>query len=77
MFIPVDHIWAWRADHGNPGTVGWTVNTAAHGLVVNGGNVLINSTGGATRATPPRWTSPVIPDGKRAGPSLIRLGPAR
>jgi F5/8 type C domain-containing protein/putative Ig domain-containing protein len=36
----VDHIWAWRADHGNSGTVGWTVNTAAHGLVVNGANVL-------------------------------------
>ncbi len=36
----VDDIWAWRADHGNPGTVGWTVNTAAHGLVVNGNNVL-------------------------------------
>jgi F5/8 type C domain len=36
----VDDIWAWRADHGNSGTVGWTVNTAAHGLVVNGGNVL-------------------------------------
>ena len=33
-------IWAWRADHGNAGTVGWTVNTAAHGLVVNGNNVL-------------------------------------
>ena len=24
----VDHIWAWRADHGNGGTVGWTINTA-------------------------------------------------
>ena len=24
----VDDIWAWRADHGNSGTVGWTVNTA-------------------------------------------------
>ena len=36
----VDDIWAWRADHGNSGTVGWTVNTAAHGLVVNGANVL-------------------------------------
>jgi hypothetical protein len=35
-----DDIWAWRADHGNSGTVGWTVNTAAHGLVVNGSNVL-------------------------------------
>ncbi len=36
----IDDIWAWRADHGNSGTVGWTVNTAAHGLVVNGNNVL-------------------------------------
>jgi hypothetical protein len=36
----VNDIWAWRADHGNSGTVGWTVNTAAHGLVVNGNNVL-------------------------------------
>ncbi|TVZ07375.1 hypothetical protein EAS64_01530 [Trebonia kvetii] len=36
----VDDIWAWRADHGNSGTVGWTVNTAQHGLVVNGNNVL-------------------------------------
>ncbi|MFF4341691.1 hypothetical protein ACFY00_17360 [Kitasatospora sp. NPDC001540] len=36
----VDHIWAWRADHGNAGTVGWTVNTADNGVVVNGNNVL-------------------------------------
>ncbi len=36
----LNDIWAWRADHGNPGTVGWTTNTAAHGLVVNGSNVL-------------------------------------
>jgi hypothetical protein len=36
----IDDIWAWRADHGNSGTVGWTVNTAAHGLIVNGNNVL-------------------------------------
>jgi F5/8 type C domain/Putative Ig domain len=36
----INDIWAWRADHGNSGTVGWTVNTAAHGLVVNGSNVL-------------------------------------
>jgi hypothetical protein len=36
----INDIWAWRADHGNSGTVGWTVNTAAHGLVVNGNNVL-------------------------------------
>ncbi|MBV9452330.1 MAG: discoidin domain-containing protein [Streptosporangiaceae bacterium] len=36
----IDDIWAWRADHGNGGTVGWTVNTAQHGVVVNGNNVL-------------------------------------
>lgn len=35
----VDHIWAWRADHGNSPT-GWTINTAANGLIVNGNNVL-------------------------------------
>ncbi len=33
-----DDLWLWRADHGNGGTVGWTVNTAANGLVVNGAN---------------------------------------
>jgi hypothetical protein len=32
-----DHLWLWRADHGNG--VGWTSNTAANGLVVNGGDV--------------------------------------
>ena len=36
----VNDIWAWRADHGNAGTVGWTTNTAATGLIVNGNNVL-------------------------------------
>jgi hypothetical protein len=36
----VNDIWAWRADHGNGGTVGWTTNTADTGLVVNGNNVL-------------------------------------
>jgi hypothetical protein len=36
----IDHTWAWRADHGNAGTVGWTVNTADNGLTVNGDNVL-------------------------------------
>ncbi|GAA2379290.1 ricin-type beta-trefoil lectin domain protein [Dactylosporangium salmoneum] len=34
-----DHAWIWRADHGNGGTVGWSTNTAANGLVVNGANV--------------------------------------
>ncbi|HEY5882459.1 MAG TPA: adenylyl cyclase, partial [Nakamurella sp.] len=33
----LDNIWAWRADHGNG--VGWTVNTADTGVVVNGDNV--------------------------------------
>jgi len=36
-----DNFWLWRADHGNPGTVGWTTNTSANGLVVNGNNVTI------------------------------------
>jgi hypothetical protein len=36
----IDHIWAWRADHGLAGTFGWTVNTADNGLIVNGANVL-------------------------------------
>ncbi|WP_199753883.1 chitobiase/beta-hexosaminidase C-terminal domain-containing protein [Amycolatopsis sp. WAC 01375] len=36
----IDHIWAWRADHGNAGTYGWTVNTGDTGVVVNGDNVL-------------------------------------
>jgi hypothetical protein len=35
----VDDIWAWRADHGNAGTVGWTTNTADNGMTVNGNNV--------------------------------------
>jgi hypothetical protein len=34
-----DDLWLWRADHGNSGTVGWTANTAANGMVVNGANV--------------------------------------
>ncbi|WP_412518231.1 discoidin domain-containing protein [Actinomadura madurae] len=35
--VLLDHIWAWRADHG--AGVGWTVNTAANGVVVNGDDV--------------------------------------
>jgi hypothetical protein len=35
----IDHIWAWRADHGAVPT-GWTVNMGANGLIVNGDNVL-------------------------------------
>lgn len=38
--VILDNIWAWRADHGNTGTFGWTVNPAAHGVVVNGSNVV-------------------------------------
>ena len=37
--VLLDDIWAWRADHGLPGTVGWTVNTADQGVIVNGDNV--------------------------------------
>jgi hypothetical protein len=33
----LDDVWAWRADHGNG--VGWTVNTADTGVVVNGDRV--------------------------------------
>ncbi|PUB22190.1 hypothetical protein C8K30_11358 [Promicromonospora sp. AC04] len=33
----LDHIWAWRGDHGNG--IGWDVNTGAHGVVVNGDRV--------------------------------------
>ena len=35
--VVLDHIWAWRADHGNG--VGWTLNTADIGVIVNGDNV--------------------------------------
>jgi hypothetical protein len=34
----LDHIWAWRADHGSG--VGWTTNTADIGVVVTGDNVV-------------------------------------
>jgi hypothetical protein len=37
--VLVDHTWLWRADHGSG--VGWDVNTAQNGLVVNGANVTI------------------------------------
>jgi hypothetical protein len=33
----LDDVWAWRADHGNG--VGWTLNTADTGLIINGDNV--------------------------------------
>ncbi|HET7500625.1 MAG TPA: coagulation factor 5/8 type domain-containing protein, partial [Kofleriaceae bacterium] len=38
--VIIDHTWAWRADHGNTGTVGWTINTADTGVLVNGNDVL-------------------------------------
>lgn len=37
--VIVDHIWLWRADHGNG--VGWDRNRGANGLIVNGDNVTI------------------------------------
>jgi hypothetical protein len=37
--VIVDHTWIWRADHGDG--VGWTSNTSANGLVVNGNGVTI------------------------------------
>ena len=36
----IDDVWAWRADHGNPGTVGWTTNVADTGVVVTGNDVV-------------------------------------
>ncbi len=35
--VLLDHIWAWRADHGNG--VGWDINTADTGVIVNGDHV--------------------------------------
>ncbi|RPF20038.1 adenylyl cyclase [Myceligenerans xiligouense] len=35
--VLLDHIWAWRGDHGNG--IGWEDNTGAHGVVVNGDRV--------------------------------------
>ncbi|HWJ86342.1 MAG TPA: adenylyl cyclase [Cellulomonas sp.] len=37
--VVIDHTWAWRADHG-VGGVGWDVNTAETGVLVNGNDVL-------------------------------------
>jgi hypothetical protein len=37
--VILDDIWAWRADHGNPGSVGWDVNRARNGVIVNGDDV--------------------------------------
>lgn len=36
--VILDHTWLWRADHG--AGVGWTLNTAANGLIVNGNDVI-------------------------------------
>ncbi|MET3133220.1 hypothetical protein AAKU55_003510 [Oxalobacteraceae bacterium GrIS 1.11] len=35
----IDHVWAWRADHGTL-PVGWNINQADYGVIVNGDNVL-------------------------------------
>jgi hypothetical protein len=37
--VYADHLWLWRADHGNG--VGWDKNRCANGLIVNGENVTI------------------------------------
>jgi hypothetical protein len=37
--VILDDIWAWRADHGVAGSVGWDINTADTGVVINGDNV--------------------------------------
>jgi hypothetical protein len=40
--VLIDNLWAWRADHGVPGSVGWDVNTGRNGVVVNGDDVTAN-----------------------------------
>ncbi len=37
--VCIDHVWLWRADHGNG--VGWDKNRCANGLVVNSDNVTV------------------------------------
>lgn len=37
--VLIDHVWAWRADHGVPGSFGWNVNTCDTGVIVNGDHV--------------------------------------
>jgi hypothetical protein len=37
--VLIDNVWAWRADHGVAGSVGWDVNTGRNGVVVNGDDV--------------------------------------
>jgi hypothetical protein len=39
--VLIDHLWAWRADHGVPGSFGWNVNTADTGVIVNGDHVTV------------------------------------
>jgi len=37
--VCIDHVWLWRADHGNG--VGWERNRGANGLIVNGNDVTV------------------------------------
>jgi hypothetical protein len=37
--VLIDNLWAWRADHGVPGSVGWDVNPGRTGVIVNGDHV--------------------------------------
>jgi hypothetical protein len=37
--VLLDHLWVWRADHGNDASFGWTVSTAKNGVVVRGDDV--------------------------------------
>jgi hypothetical protein len=37
--VLIDHVWLWRADHGNG--VGWDLNKCRNGLVVNGEDVTV------------------------------------
>ncbi|MCK9638479.1 MAG: coagulation factor 5/8 type domain-containing protein [Prolixibacteraceae bacterium] len=37
--VCVDHVWLWRADHGDG--VGWDKNKCANGLIVNGDNITV------------------------------------
>lgn len=41
--VILDNIWVWRADHGEG--VGWTVNTADTGVVINGDDVVATRRG--------------------------------
>ncbi|WP_241743296.1 adenylyl cyclase [Arthrobacter bussei] len=37
--VLIDHIWVWRADHGNEGAFGWDVSTGRNGVIINGDDV--------------------------------------